>query len=296
MHIIYFDNTLAPLASYLKAGTTQLVLAMLEADWIDPTWLLDDPLAAASQVSRDLSLAEPLRLVGRGRHASAVEVQRRLAELASEFITTEPVAEAVPGAAEIVACWMETLDLLKRRDLAALSRRVDWALKYLVLDRQIGRRNLSWQSPEIKALDLQYASLDPQDGLFLQLAGAGQVEGMPANEAIDQAAAEPPEDTRAYLRAQLMRRWGGDISDIDWDRVRFRPGSRGHYGSGLWLGMPDPARWGKTESDAVLARCNAVEEVVAIVGEPSFPDRPAIGATVPAWGRRSGPIAANEVW
>src|SRR5207302_5471751 len=86
MHIIFFDNTLAPVASYLKAGTTQLVLALLEAGWVDPTLLLDDPLAAAWQVGRDLTLARPLRLAGRGRQATAIEVQRRLAELAGEFI------------------------------------------------------------------------------------------------------------------------------------------------------------------------------------------------------------------
>jgi hypothetical protein len=60
MHIIYFDNVLSPVANFLKAGTTQLVLALAEAGWADPALLLNDPLAACQEVSRDLTLKKPL--------------------------------------------------------------------------------------------------------------------------------------------------------------------------------------------------------------------------------------------
>jgi proteasome accessory factor A len=299
MHIIFFDNTLAPVASYLKAGTTQLVLAMLEAGWVDPGLLLDDPLASAWEVSRDLSLSRPLRLAGRGRFGTAVEVQRCLAEMASEFVTSGEAGDAVPDAGQIVACWLQTLDMLLRRDLVALARRVDWALKFLVLDRQRGRRGLSWQSPEIKALDLRYASLDPDEGLFLQLARAGQVERMPDDETIDRAVDEPPEDSRAYLRAHLLRRLGDEVQEIDWDRVRFRYTAGRYRVGGLWLGMPDPARWGKQESDPVLESCQSVTEFMEAVGQPEWPETPS-GATWSApggWGRRgSWSFAGAQDW
>jgi proteasome accessory factor A len=287
MHIIFFDNTLAPTASYLKAGTTQLVLAMLEAGWIDPSLLLDDPLAASWEVSRDLTLAAKLRLVGRGRFASAVEVQRGLAELAGEFVASGEAGDAVPDAEAIVACWLSTLDMLQRRDLAALARRVDWALKYLVLDRQRGRRGLTWQSPEIRALDLRYASLDPAEGLFLQLARAGQVEQMPDDAAIDRAVDEPPEDSRAYLRAHLLRRLGDEVQDMEWDRVRFRHTTGRYRSAGLWLGMPDPARWGKEESDPVLASCQTAQDFIEAVGQPEWPETTLGQTTTEAggWGR-----------
>src|SRR5262249_13124169 len=82
MHVIFCDNAPAPVANYLKAGTTQLVLAMLERGWVDPALALDDPLAASWEVSRDLTFARPLRLAGRGRFATAVEVQQALADQA----------------------------------------------------------------------------------------------------------------------------------------------------------------------------------------------------------------------
>jgi proteasome accessory factor A len=282
MHVIFYDNALAPLANYLKAGTTQLVLAMLEAGWVDAGLLLDDPLASAWEVSRDLTLAAPLRLVGRGRTASAVEVQQGLCDLAAAYVAAGDREGEVPGAGAIVACWRQTLEMLKRRDVAALSRRVDWALKYLVLQRQIGRRGLSWRSPEIKALDLQYASLDPREGLFLQMAAAGQMEAMPDDKAIDAAADEPPEDTRAYLRAHLLRRMGEQITEVDWGQVRFRHTAERYRSPALVLAMSDPARWGKEESDPVLERCVTAKDFIEAVGEPEAAD-PAAGWA--GWGR-----------
>jgi proteasome accessory factor A len=286
MHVIWFDNCLMPVANYLKAGTTQLVLAMLEAGWCDPALLLDDPLAAGWQVSRDLTLDRPLRLAARGRTATAVEVQARFAEMAGELVASGELGDAVPGAEAIIAAWRETLEMAKRRDVGALARRVDWALKYLVLARQVGRRGLSWRSPEVQATGLRYASLDPEEGLFLQLARAGQVESMPSEEEIEQAADGPPEDTRAYLRAQLLRRHGDEVTDMDWDRVRFRSGGRS--GGGVWMGLPDPARWGRAESDPVLARCRTARELAEAVGAPEWPeDRwrawPARGRGALAW-------------
>jgi proteasome accessory factor A len=290
MHIIFFDNALAPIANYLKAGTTQLVLAMLEAGWVDPGLLLDDPLASAWEVSRDLTLSAQLRLAGRGRKASAVSVQRGFCDLAAQYVASGEMEDEVPGAEEIIACWRQTIDLIEQRDLAALSRMVDWALKYLVLQRQITRRGLSWQSPEIKALDLRYASLDPQEGLFLQLTAAGAVEAMPSSDAIDRAADEPPEDTRAYLRAHLLRRFGEQVSDVEWDKIRFRHTTERYCWSSLWLGMPDPARWGKDESDPVLGQSHTAKELIEAVGEPEWPEiaTPLGGGGSGGWGRLGG--------
>src|SRR5262249_24942240 len=158
-----------------------------------------------------------------------------LADLAGEFVSAGLAETCVPGAAAIVACWQETLDWLARRDLAALSRRVDWALKYLVLERQRGRQALSWDSPDIKCLDIRHASVDPDEGLFLRLAGAGQVEGMPSEEEIELCVESPPEDTRAYLRAHALRRFGDEVADVDWDRIRFRTSSERYWSPGVWV-------------------------------------------------------------
>jgi proteasome accessory factor A len=265
LHIIFFDNVLAPMANYLKAGTTQLVLALAEAGWVDPSLLVDDPLAAAAAVSRDLSFKERLRMAGRGRAWTAIEVQQGLANLAGECVASGKLGDAVPGAAEIVACWQETLDLLAHRDLTALARRCDWALKYLLLHRQCGRHGLSWHSPEVKRLDLEFSSLDANEGLFWQMAAAGQVDDLPAPERVERFVREPPEDTRAYLRAHLLRRFGDDVIDMSWERIRFRVRGGRHWFAEATLALPDPAGFGREAAGPILERCQSLDELLEAV-------------------------------
>jgi len=285
LHIIFFDNVLSPIANLLKAGTTQLVLALAEAGWAEPDLLLDDPLAAAHEVSRDLSLQRPLAMARRGRSWTAVEVQRALLELAREFVAAGRTDGVVPGAAAIVECWEQTLDLLARRDLAALAGRCDWALKFLLLQRHLGRRGLTWNSSEMKVLDLLFASVDPGDGLFWQMASAGQVERMPAAERIEEALKEPPEDTRAWLRAHVLRRFGDAVSDMDWEQVRFRVSTDRYWYREATLAMPDPAGFGRSVAEPLLDRCQTLEDLIetfaglaeaapaACPGNNCFPER-----------------------
>jgi proteasome accessory factor A len=266
MHLIYFDRVLCPVANYLMAGATQLVLAMAEAGWVEVDILLDDPVSAAQEVSRDLSLRKPLSLARRGKRMSAVDIQRNLADLAGEFVIEGLAEKAVPGAAEVVRCWQETLELLQKRDLAALMRRCDWALKFLLLERRRGRKGLTWKDAELHALDFRYSSLDPDEGLFWQMAHAGQIDRMPDTARIDRFYREPPDETRAYLRAHVLRRFGEQVTDVDWKEIRFRLPGEGYWCGQALLEMPDPTAFGREASEELLARCPTVREFVLAVG------------------------------
>ncbi len=72
------------------------------------------------------------------------------------------------------------------------------------------------------------------------MADAGQVEHMPMTETIDRYVSEPPDDTRAYLRAHVLRRFGEHVSTLNWDRMRFRLATDRYWWSESVLGMPDP--------------------------------------------------------
>ncbi|MBY0528461.1 MAG: proteasome accessory factor PafA2 family protein [Gemmataceae bacterium] len=296
MHIIYFDNVLSPIANYLKAGTTQLVLAMAEAGWADPALLLDDPLDACAEVSRDLTLKQPLQLAQRGRQAAAVQVQKSLADLAGEFVASGEAKENVPGAEQIIAAWQQTLALLAERDLTALARRCDWALKYLLLDRQRGRRGLTWQSPEMRCLDLRYASLDPSEGLFWRMAAAGLVEEMPKSERVERFEREPPDDTRAYLRAHVLRRFGESIVDLDWDRVRFAQQNDRPWSWQATLMMPDPSDFGRVVSEPILERCTTLAQLIEAVGSDVPSPRNDGGWRPSSWSAPSSRFVGYSRW
>ena len=250
LHIIFFDNILSPTARYLMAGTTQLVCAMGEAGWIDPDLQLDDPVEAALEVSRDMSMRQPLPMAQRLR-MTAAEVQAGLVDQARAFRDAGGLGDAVPGAEAIIACWAQTTELARQGAIEALARRCDWALKFLVLDRHRGRKGLTWQSPQLQYLDILFSDLDPQEGLFWQMAAAGQVDAMPDPDRVEWFLSEPPDDTRAFLRAQVLRRFGDQVHSMDWDHLRFRWRTHRRWYAEARLDMlrPGPARPGRGRAD-----------------------------------------------
>ena len=75
LHVIVGDANLSEIATFLKVGTTAIVLAMVEDD-AGPTrdLSLSDPVRALHQVSADLTLTRPLALTD-GSTATALELQ-----------------------------------------------------------------------------------------------------------------------------------------------------------------------------------------------------------------------------
>ncbi len=192
---------------------------------MNPSLVLESPLDALHAWTRDPSLRATAPLVG-GRRVTIVELQRLFFEDASRFVARRRCEGFVARAAEIIAHWDAVLGALERRDRDALATKLDWALKMTLLEGALGRhRRLSWQSPEIKALDHRYASLGT-GGLFLARDSAGGIERVVSAAEIEHAMTEPPDDTRAWSRAMLLRRWGHVVADIDWDRVDFEVDER----------------------------------------------------------------------
>ena len=140
-----------------------------------------------------------------GEEVTAVELQRRFFDKASRFVEKGGCEGAVPAARETLALWGDTLDRLERRDFATLAPRLDWVLKLQLLERAMEQHpHLDWSSPEIKHLDFKYADLE--DGLFWACDQAGGVERAGVTEEmIQKFTNEPPDKTRAWTRAHLLR-------------------------------------------------------------------------------------------
>ena len=56
LHVIFYDANLCHVACFLKMGVLQIVLAMIEAEFINVNLLLDDPLEAVGRWSHDPTL------------------------------------------------------------------------------------------------------------------------------------------------------------------------------------------------------------------------------------------------
>jgi proteasome accessory factor A len=267
--VIFYDSNLCHVANLLKVGVLQIVLAMLEAEEVDTSLLLDDPLSAVLEWSRDPDLGSRVPTCD-GRNLTAVELQLLFLERAKRFVERGECEGIVPRAAEIVALWEDTLAKLAGRDFTALAGRLDWVLKRAAIERAFALRpDLQWAAPAAKQLDLAYCDLDPSRGLYWKYEQS-TVERVVTDEEIERFVREPPEDTRAWGRAMLLRLGDDRVTDVDWDFVKFRT-EHGSWSSVRKLDLPDPSGFGRAAFAPVLERCADLEDVLEELGSEDLP-------------------------
>jgi len=181
------------------------------------------------QISHDPTLQACVALTS-GTRLTAVELQQRFLEDARCFAATVGFEGVVPRAAEILDLWDDTLTILKSGDLLQLAPRLDWVMKLMTLERALDQRpELGWGSPEIKVLDHLYSSLD-DDGLYWAYEKSGFTERLVDDAHIARLTNNPPEDTRAWMRAMLLRCAGAEaIDSVDWDSVGFKLRGRTYW-------------------------------------------------------------------
>lgn len=214
-HCISFDANLCPHANYLKAGGMAIVLSCLESGWSDPRLIVEDPLTALAAFSRDPFLSARARMAD-GKRLTAVEIQSAFLEAALKI----DFRDYVPDADHILELWGECLEHLRKKDWDILARRLDWVLKWQILEKARSRRGLDWADAELRHLDRAYANLDPGEGLFLNCERAGLVDPIVSEEEIKDRMVNPPRETRAYARGRLLQLAGDRVATVDWDRIR----------------------------------------------------------------------------
>lgn len=228
LHVIIGDATVLEAATYLRLGTTSLVLWLVEqaeargdvrrvVQAVDRL-ALRDPVGSVHRVSHDLDLTERLELVD-GRHLTALEIQ-------AEYLAAVRAALALGGDApdeqttDVLDRWESLLDRLAR-DPASCAREVEWLAKLRLLDGMRRRDHLAWDHPRLSAVDLQWSDVRPERGLYHRLVAAGAVELLVTPEQVEDAVRHPPQDTRAYFRGEAVARYGAHVSAASWDSVVF---------------------------------------------------------------------------
>jgi proteasome accessory factor A len=218
LHVIVGDANLCEVATFLKVGTTALVLKMIEDDYL-PDLTVANPVASLHEVSRDLSCRAVVRLAD-GRRPSAIELQWEYLERAKKYVEQEdPTAQNI----EVVERWEAILSGLED-DPLELHRELDWVAKYRVLEGYRQRDGLDWGDHKLRLVDLQYHDVRRDKGLYHRLAATGKVERLVTDEEIERAVLEPPEDTRAYFRGRCISRYPDAIAAASWDSMIFDTG------------------------------------------------------------------------
>ncbi|MBM3687484.1 MAG: proteasome accessory factor PafA2 [Actinobacteria bacterium] len=219
LHVIVGDANLAEAATYLKMGSTALVLSLIEAGALSDSFVLADPVREIHAVSHDPTLQHRLTLRD-GRRLTALEIQRSYLEAAADLAAQQAIAGIDSQTADVLARWDRVLvDLAEDPRLAA--DRVDWAAKLALLEGYRRRDGLAWDSARLELVDLQYADIRPARGLALRLEASGRLERLTTPAEVAHAREYPPNDTRAYFRGECLRRYGDAVAAASWDSIIF---------------------------------------------------------------------------
>ena len=240
--MIVGDANLSEVATFLKVGTTALVLSMIEDDWLTRDLVPARPVQALRQVSYDLTLARPIELAD-GSSITALEAQWELHTRARKF-AEERGLDCIGGTEvgeQVLGRWEAVLTALES-DPGLLADQLDWVAKHRLIDGYRERHGLRWDDARLAAMDLQYHDLRPERSL----AGRVGLERLVTDGEAERATTEPPEDTRAYFRGRCLQRWPSSIVAANWDSLVFDVGdeplrrvpmmeplrgTRGHVGS-----------------------------------------------------------------
>jgi Pup amidohydrolase len=262
LHVIAGDANMAEVATFLKLGTTAIVLAMVDDDACGEPLPLVRPVAAMHMVSRDLTLAEPLELTD-GRRMTALEIQWELLARARAYADShglEVVDESVGE--QILTRWESVLDGLAT-DPSRLAGQVDWVAKHRLFNAYRERHGLRWNDPRLAAMNLQYHDIRPGSSLADRVG----LERLTSDDEVDRAVDEPPRSTRAYFRGRCLDRFADEIVSANWDSVVFDVG-----GPTLQrVPMLEPGRGNAESVEALIDRAASASELIELLRD----ERPA---------------------
>jgi proteasome accessory factor A len=217
LHVIVGDANLAEISTYLKLGTTSLVLSMLEDDALDLDLLMDHPVREMHAVSHDSSLRHLVTLRS-GRRLSALQMQLEFLEHARKYVEDWGDVDAMT--ADVLDRWESVLSRLES-DPMSLARELDWVAKLAVMQGYRDRDGLDWDSPRLHLVDLQYSDVRPDKGLAQRMQARGTLLRITTDAEVDSAVHTPPTDTRAWFRGECMRRYSDHVAAASWDSVIF---------------------------------------------------------------------------
>jgi proteasome accessory factor A len=222
LHVIVGDANLAEISTYLKLGTTSLVLAMIEANFLADDLAVAQPVRELHEVSHDSSLQHPIRLAD-GRTITALDLQGEYLDRARKFVDDREGDDADEQTRDVLERWESVLTRLAA-DPMQLAGELDWVAKLRLLNGYRERDSLDWDSPRLQLVDLQYSDVRPEKGLYHRLVQRGAMTTLLAEGDAQAAVDTPPSDTRAYFRGECLRRYGTAVAAASWDSVIFDVG------------------------------------------------------------------------
>jgi len=256
LHVIIGDANLSETSTYLKLGTTSLVLAMIEDKFLTVDLSVEEPVSSLRAVSHDPSLRHVLTLRS-GRTLTAVQLQMEYLEQARKYVEDRFGDGVDAQTADVLDRWESVLTRLEQ-DPMLCARELDWVAKLRLLEGYRTRDGLGWGSSRLQLVDLQYSDVRPEKGLYARLVARGAMERLVSEDEVLSAVEHAPEDTRAYFRGECLRRYPTQVAAASWDSVIFDLGRE----SLVRVPTLEPLRGTRTHVGALLDRSPTADALV----------------------------------
>ena len=218
LHVIVGDSNMSEYTNFLKIGSTSCVLMMLETKGLDlPDFTLENPIRAIREISQDVTCKRRVRLAS-GREMSALEMQKSFVEAAISFDDRFGFPEEETQA---LTMWKDAIEVLERSP-DELDTKIDWVIKYKLVESFMKRHDCRMDDPRVQMLDLQYHDIRRDRGLFYKMQDRGLVKRMVTDDRIIRAMTIAPATTRAHLRGQFIKRAKEKKRDytVDWIHLK----------------------------------------------------------------------------
>lgn len=256
LHVIVGDANRFDVPVYLKFATTALVIWLIENDHL-PLELealsLSAPVVDTWGVSHDPFGHVLSTATGSVR---ALDVQRAYLDVVARHVD-----DSDAGTRRALALWDAVLTGLAT-DPDTVVHQVEWVAKRQLLDGLRRRDNLTWTSPRLQALDLQWADLRPEHSVVARLDAAGRVQRLVDQAEVHAARFAPPPDTRAWFRGSMVARHPRNVAAAGWSSVVVDTPSKSSL---VRIPLLDPHR-GTRDRAARLFESAEIDDLLATLG------------------------------
>jgi Pup amidohydrolase len=219
LHVIIGDANMSEVSTYLKLGTTSLVLAMIEDKFLDADLALEAPVAELRAISHDPSCRH-LVILRDGRRMTGVQLQMEYLERARKYTEDKFGTDVDEMTADVLDRWESVLTRLAEDPMQAAGE-LDWVAKLELLEGYRNRDGLGWNHPRLQLVDLQYSDVRPERGLYNRLVARGKMQRLVPEAEVTRAVDNPPDDTRAYFRGRCLQKYPDAVAAASWDSVIF---------------------------------------------------------------------------
>ena len=257
--MIVGDANLSEVATFLKVGTTALVLSMIEDDWLTRDLLPAKPVQALRHVSYDITLARPIELAD-GSSITALEAQWELYDRARKFAeehgstasaATTSATRCSAGGSRCSPASRPTHRRCRARSTGSPSTGSSTATGSGTTSAGTTPGSPPWTCSTTTCA--RRSRSQPESGS----------SGSPRDDEMARADAEPPPDTRAFFRGRCLQRWPESIVAANWDSLVFDVG-----GDPLRrVPMMEPLRGTEAHVGSLIDGCETAADLLEKLGQ-----------------------------